>query len=80
MNQSQYLMLKHFIQKAFDDINRHKECRDHASQRVMMYAYGRVVGAYAMRNNGDLGADVHEKVQLLEECYNDAMGLTLLCR
>ena len=75
MNQTQIIQLQNFITIAHSDINRHKKCPDHASRRVMMYSYGRVVGAYAMIGNL-LGADTHEKVQQLENCYNEATDLT----
>lgn len=75
MTQAHYNQLKQFIKIAFHDVNAHQECLDHASQRVMMYSYGRVVGAAAMC--GFLDAGEHETLNRLEECYNDAMGLTL---
>lgn len=77
MNQPQIAMLQSFIKAAYSEINNHKTHRDHASHRCMMYAYGRATGAYAMCG-ATLGADAHEKMQRLNECYDDAMGLTLL--
>ena len=61
MNQSQILALHQFIKIAHNDINSHKECRDHASHRVMMYSYGRVVGAYTMLDN-IVGSDTYAKI------------------
>ena len=77
MNQAHYLQLKQFIKIAFHDVNSHRECRDHASQRVMMFSYGRVVGAYAMCGIGFLNAGDHGDIQELDEAYNDAMMVNI---
>jgi hypothetical protein len=77
MNQAHYLQLKQFIKIAFHDVNSHRECLDHASQRVMMYSYGRVVGAYAMCGVGFLSSDDHKTIQELEEAYHDAMSMNI---
>jgi len=76
MNQTQILTIQRFIMIAHIDINNHKNCRDHASHRVMMFSYGRAIGAYAMCGSA-LGSDTHTKVQRLDEAYQDAMSLTL---
>lgn len=73
---NQILTLQNFIRLAHNDIILHKRHRDHASQRTMMYSFGRAIGAFEMLDNktGDIAA----KRNNLENCYHDAMGLTLL--
>lgn len=78
MNQNQVIMFQNFIRLAHIDINGHKLHRDHASQRTMMYSFGRVIGAYEMLDDQFKSGDVCAKRNHVENCYHDAMGLTLL--
>lgn len=75
MNPSQILKLQNFIRLAHNDITLHKLHRDHASQRIMMYSCGRAIGAFEMLD--DKTGDICAKRNNLEDCYHDAMGLTL---
>jgi len=71
------LTFLHFIKLAYIDINAHKSYRDHASHRTMMYSYGRVIGAYELLDVKYKTPDICTKRNHLEECYLDAMGLTI---
>lgn len=75
MNHDQVIMLQNFIKLAHMEIESHKECRDHISQRTMMYSYGRAMGAYSMIK--PIYPDVLEKMKILMECVDDAMTLTI---